>query len=58
MWRKDGRGGQGHTGSSEDNGAGFPHLHSREVYELVLADHDFFYELAAAQLQLLRSIKC
>lgn len=48
---------QGRTGASEDNGAGLPHLHPREVYELVLADHNFLYELAAAQLQLLWRIK-
>ena len=46
------------TGSSENNGACLSHLHAREMYELVLANHYFFYELAAAQLQLLWGIKC
>ena len=43
----------GITCSSEDNGARGPHLHPREVDELVLPNHDLLDQLAAAQLGVL-----
>ena len=45
------------TGSSEDDGAGLAHLHSREVNELVLPYHDLLYQLTAAQLQFVWTVK-
>ncbi len=45
------------TCSSEYNGAGFSHFHTREVDELVLADHDLLNQLAAAQFQLVWAVK-
>jgi len=45
------------TGASEYDGASFTHLHTRKVDELVLADHDLLYELAAAKLYCLRLVK-
>ncbi len=45
------------TGPSQYNGAGCAHLNSREVDELVFADHDFFNELTAPKLCTLGILK-
>ena len=45
------------TCATQDDGAGLAHLHPGEVDELVLADHDLLYQLAAPQLHRLRLVK-
>lgn len=48
---------RGITCSSEDNGACGPHLHPREMDQLVLPNHDLLDHLAAAQLGVLGVVK-
>lgn len=45
------------TCSSEYDGAGLAHFHSREVDQLVLPNHDLLNQLAAAQLQLVWAVE-
>ena len=51
------RTGWGLTGAAQNDGAGLAHLHPREVDELVLANHDLLYQLAAAKLHRLGLVK-
>ena len=45
------------TGAAQNDGAGLAHLNPREVNELVLANHDLLYQLAAAELHRLWLVK-
>ena len=45
------------TRPPQDDGAGRPHLHAREVDQLVLPNHDLLDQLATAQLRVLRVLE-
>ena len=46
-----------HAGTSENDGTGFSHGTSRELYDLVFSDHDLLNQVTVSQLEVFRVVK-